>query len=247
MSELPDPTQPDVSPNWAQTPCKTAGEREADLVAPAPATPTAEPADDGRKEESFESTTVSESTIPEDTVPEPTPEKSVSVDSNSKTFHQVLNYHVERQNTSILSKFAFKPSDSPGISRKPSLGAMNAQSPRTSPAGLLLGPRRSPTRRQRSTPLQRLGQSALSRSRSMILPGSRTVPPPTFSTCNTSSATGQRLDASKVSGAQGSEDMIIPDSEDESEDDNSNDSGASQGPVSLDLKQFSFTASGTTD
>lgn len=81
----------------------------------------------------------------------------------------------------------------------------------------------------------------------MILPGSRTVPPPTLSTCNTSSATGQRLDAPKVSGAQGSEDMIIPNSEDESEDDNSNDSGASQGPVSLDLKQFSFTASGTTD
>jgi len=38
--------------------------------------------------------------------------------------------------------------------------------------------------------------------------------------------------------------MIIPDSEDESEDD-TDDSGASKGPVSLDLKLFSFTASGT--
>lgn len=252
MSELPDPTQPDESPNKTETPCKTTGGREAGLVAPTPATPAAEPADDGQKEESFQSASVSGTIIPEDTVPEPTPENSVSADSDSKTFNQVLNYHVERQNTSILSKFAFKPSDSPDISRKPSLGAMNAQSPRASPAGLLLGPRRSPARRQRSTPLQRLGQSALSRSRSMILPGSRTVPPPpTFSTCNTSSATGQCLDAPRISGAQGSEDMIIPnsedESEDESEDDNSNDSGASQGPVSLDLKQFSFTASGTTD
>ncbi|BCR87853.1 putative exonuclease [Aspergillus chevalieri] len=244
MSELPDPTQPDGSAsNEIDTPCKTADQREAGLVAPTPATPVALPADEGQKEEeSFENAAVSETTIPEDTVPEPTPEKSVSADSDSETFHQVLNYHVERQNTSILSKFTFKPGDSPGVSRKSSLGAMNAQSPRTSPAGLLLGPRRSPARRQRSTPLQRLGQSALSRSRSMIVPGSKTVPPPpTFSTC---SAANQHLAAPKIFSAQGSEDMIIPNSEDESEDD-ANDSGASQGPVSLDLKQFSFTGSGT--
>lgn len=76
----------------------------------------------------------------------------------------------------------------------------------------------------------------------MIVPGSKTVPPPpTFSTC---SAANQHLAAPKIFSAQGSEDMIIPNSEDESEDD-ANDSGASQGPVSLDLKQFSFTGSGT--
>lgn len=243
MSELPDPTQQDESTlDEIDTPCKTADQREAGLVAPTSATPVAELANEGQKEESLANATASEITIPEDTVPEPTPEISVSADSNNKTFHQVLNYHGERQNKSILSKFAFKPGDSPSISRKPSLGASRAQSPRTSPAGLLLGPRRSPTQRQRSTPLQRLGQSALSRSRSVILPGSRTVPPPpTFSTC---SAENQHLDAPKIPGAQGSEDMIIPDSEDESEDD-TDDSGASKGPVSLDLKLFSFTASGT--
>lgn len=237
MTQIPDPSQPDESASEeTQTPCKTTEEQEpSHSVSPSPATPAAEPAET-QKEESDEG-----ATVPEAPGPEPTSDKSVSIESDSKTFHQVLNYHVARQNTSLLSKFTFKPGDSPSITRKPSFGPMSAH-PRTSPAGLLLGPRRSPTRRQRSTPLQRLGQSALSRSRSMILPGSRNVPPPpNFSACSTSSAASHPLEVSKISGAQGSEDMIIPNSEDESEDDS-----AKRGPVSLDLKQFSFTAAGTS-
>ena len=159
---------------------------------------------------------------------------------------QVHDHRVERQNGPLLSKFAFQPAEGPSISRKPSIREMTT--PRTSAAGLLLPARRSPSRRQRLTPLQRLGQSALSRSRSMNLPTIKPPFPSNVSNDNTGSAAGlcPEPEPIKATGPQGSEDMIVPDSEGESEDDDSNHPKPQRGSIALNLKQFSFTTTGAT-
>lgn len=240
MSQIPDPGEgAKLEANGAQTPCKTSKDQEIPHArSPSPNAASKQVDEESQKRESDEGAT-------SDAVPD----KSVSVGSDSKAFHQVLGYHVQRQNTSLLSRFTFQPKESPTASEEPPVNGGNVQShssngcnSQASPAGLLLGARPSPSRRQRLTPLQRLGQNALSRSRSMYLPN--TKKPPFLSGVSgrsrTDISTGPHIDTPNPAGSQGSEDMIVPNSEDESEDDNSNDSKPGQGPIALDLKQFSF-------
>lgn len=171
--------------------------------------------------------------------------QSVSIDDNPELFNQVLDAHVQKQNASLLSKFVFK-----GNPRSPSLSAPSpsekqpplrlATSQSRSPPGLAGHPlNRGGSLRRRLTPLQRLGQSALSRSKSMD----------TFMTqrmlTKAAGDSGYESDLARdmsqqshlKANHQGSEDQIIPSSDGEETEELLNDS---EPPKTLNLKRFSF-------
>ena len=137
-------------------------------------------------------------------------ERTVDVDSNPNVFLPVLNYHVRRQNFS-LAKFALQPDEE---QQKPA-GEMTRVG-RSSP-GILM----HSMKQQHSIPLEQMDQGASSRSRSMNFAG-----PPAPST--------------HVVIHQGSEDMIVPDSEEDYPDISDSDQDRDPGP-GLDLQKFSFT------
>ncbi|KAJ5111246.1 hypothetical protein N7532_001781 [Penicillium argentinense] len=152
-------------------------------------------------------------------------------------FDRALEYHVQRQNTNILSKFTFQSSPptetasphSP-MTRLPVIQSHNRPAPLGSPRTPVGSTQnRSPLRR-RLTPLQRMGQAALTRSQSINFPTKLRQADSSESMSDASSIMG--------GGAQGSEDLIIPDSEDEDEDEESSMSATKP----LDLKRFSFAA-----
>ncbi|KAJ5769248.1 hypothetical protein N7520_003807 [Penicillium odoratum] len=179
---------------------------------------------------------VADDKIDDDNAPVELSAQSGSLPEDNK-FNEALGYHVRQQNSTI-SKFTFRSGSKPTspAPRSPMTRIPVIQS--TQSHGLLSSPRtpavasRSKTpQRQRLTPLQRMGQSALHRSRSInFLPSFRRV-----------ETSESRTDEAVISGAntpQGSEDYIVPDSEDSEEE-----IGTSFGPTStLDLKRFSFAA-----
>ena len=157
------------------------------------------------------------------------PAKTVTPDSEPEVFHQVLDYHVKRQNSAILSKYSFKAS---GAGPGPRV-AQEADSENT-------GARTPPT--QRLTPLQRLGQNALARPRSLnSVPASPLIwrAPARFDNSSSASPGDIKPETNLCSG-QGSEDLIVPDSEEE-EDDTGDDTTSQSRVTTLDLKRFSFT------
>lgn len=159
------------------------------------------------------------------------PAKTVTPDSEPEVFHQVLDYHVKRQNSSILSKYSFQASVN-GAGPEPTV-AQKADSEST-------GPRSPP--KQRLTPLQRLGQNALARSRSLnSMPASPLIwrAPARFDNSSSASPGDNKSETSLRSG-QGSEDLIVPDSEEEEEGTGDDMAGQSRA-TTLDLKRFSFT------
>ncbi|KAE8153981.1 PIN domain-like protein [Aspergillus avenaceus] len=173
-----------------------------------------------------------------------TEKTAVSYESDPKTFHQVLDYHVAKQNTS-LTKFSFQPSEEkrdPAVSGLEKLNHPPPRSPisRSPSRRTQHNVNRSPSRRQRLTPLQRLGQSALARSRSLnALNPSRATSQPSLNLEKPTSPLRVPLTPT-CSRPQGSEDMIVPDSEDEDEDEANGDGSAT---AILDLKQFSYSHS----
>lgn len=167
-------------------------------------------------------------------------ETSVSLDTNPEAFHQVLDHHIARQNSSLLSKYVFKGSDGASASQ-PESGM--APGPSACPkyknvtASATIGPSRSP-RRQRLTPLQRLGQNALARSRSF----NALAPSPRSALGAVSTSKAVNIPTTRPSGmerltSQGSEDMIVPASDDE---DTGEEVGAQPRPAALDLQRFAF-------
>ncbi|PYH40269.1 putative exonuclease [Aspergillus saccharolyticus JOP 1030-1] len=185
--------------------------------------------------------------------------KTVSLESNPAEFQQVLDYHIEKQNSTLLSRFAFQRKNSSARLENFGHAETNIQPNHTvcfseSQIALKAGSPRTPPRRGRSTPLQRLGQSALARSRSLnhlssslaafraskvLLPPAKPAP---AEACKSNLSSTQSL----VPTCHGSEDMIIPDSEEEGgeEDSEQPDFEAIRGlqaPFAIDLKRFSFT------
>ena len=146
---------------------------------------------------------------------------------------------------SILSRFAFQPNegtcnqDNNGEHRKGQASGMDCasgvkQSPEVGQGCLEL------PRQQRLTPLQRLGQSALSRPRSMNSLTTRTLG---YASSHSTTETGHFPSVGNAVVHMGSEDMFVPDSEEEDTDLCDNDR---REPVRLDLQKFSFTASQVT-
>ncbi|KAJ5154471.1 XPG/RAD2 endonuclease [Penicillium coprophilum] len=160
----------------------------------------------------------------------------------SPGFSQALDYHVDRQNSNILSKFTFQAGQKPETTAASSImtkipAIQTSHRPSTSstsrsPAAIA----RSNISQRRLTPLQRMGQSALSRSKSMSIntPTKLRDAEPEPRTETPSFA----LKGSSFAGTQGSEDLIVPDSEDE-EDEDEPSTGHS---TTLDIKRFSFAA-----
>lgn len=195
-------------------------------------------------------TTVLSSSSPDDNLAvegsgEKTPQEnnggmSVDINTNPEAFRQALTYHVARQNSSLLSKYVFKGAE--GDSGSPMNGGKSSAAPSLGPqrtknvtASATQGPSRSPSRRPRLTPLQRLGQNALSRSRSLnALAPRKSVLETLTSSKGPITTAEQPVAAVKPAPTQGSEDMMVPDSED----DDDSEHGAK--PVALDLKRFSF-------
>ncbi|KAJ5820102.1 hypothetical protein N7474_005693 [Penicillium riverlandense] len=162
-------------------------------------------------------------------------EVSSDVGRDSPKFNRALEYHVTRQNSTILSKYAFQsePQPSVPVSRPAPTKIPVPQSSRRGPVPIT---RRPTAQRQRLTPLQRMGHAALTRSNTINLPtklrDADSAEPPTAAP-----APPQKASSFTVGhGAQGSEDLIVPDSEDEETED------TARTPAPLDLKRFSFVA-----
>jgi exonuclease-1 len=157
--------------------------------------------------------------------------------TNSPGFDRALEYHVDRQNSEVLSKFTFRSEPKAELASAPSIVQIPVVQPRRlatpstpkSPAAIA----RSSAIQRRLTPLQRMGHTALSRSRSLNFPAKLRVTQP----AETQPAERSPMTrGSSLAGTQGSEDLMVPDSDEEEEPD----TGVSATP--LDLKRFSFTA-----
>lgn len=166
---------------------------------------------------------------------------SEDVESSPK-FQQALEYHVQRQNSGILAKFAFHegpqeeaPAPRPLTTKIPvaSNRPASASSPKTPDASMHS---RIP-QRQRLTPLQRMGQAALSRSHTINFLPTKLRQADSLESEPDDSPGIQTPGRANNSG-QGSEDLIVPRSDDE-EDEEPNMSAQN---TPLDLKRFSFAA-----
>ncbi|KAL4775245.1 hypothetical protein BDW60DRAFT_139598 [Aspergillus nidulans var. acristatus] len=171
-----------------------------------------------------------------------TSSRKISAESGPQVFPQVTDHHIKRQ-TSRLSKYSFK-TDASGTRPDPQHSAVNG--PERSALSQSVRQRTwTPTQPKRLTPLQRLGQNALSRSRSLNnIPASPTIwRSPSRIEDRTSVSPGDCPSANTSRAGQGSEDLIVPDSEEEEDDCDAGDDSISRSRVAaLDLKRFSFTA-----
>ncbi|KAJ5594195.1 uncharacterized protein N7459_000403 [Penicillium hispanicum] len=139
-------------------------------------------------------------------------------------FHQALEYHVQRQNSALLSQFTFKAGSKPDSSAPRSARLSSPRTPGVATQSKI-------PQRQHLTPLERMRDMALTRSHSINFP----------TKLRHADSSESQLDESPVatgsSGTQGSEDLIVPDSDDDEDED-----GMSGQPTPLDLKRFSFGA-----
>ncbi|KAJ5153120.1 Exodeoxyribonuclease 1 [Penicillium canariense] len=170
--------------------------------------------------------------------------KRLDHSSEDPKLDQAVEYHVQRQNSAILSKYAFQsgPKSSSSIPRPAGTKTPVIQS--SNKPALLSSPRTSAVvtqsrvpQRQRLTPLQRMEQTALTRSHTINFPTKLRQADSLKSQTDheTEFASGP---SSTSSGIQGSEDLIVPDSDEEVEEDHS----ISAQTTPLDLKRFSFAA-----
>ncbi|OAL71719.1 exonuclease [Trichophyton violaceum] len=152
--------------------------------------------------------------------------QAVDADSDPALFESVLNYNIERHNLNLREKYAFKPSDQSEISNSPSAKSL----------------KRTLSSQLRATPLQRLKQNALSRSKSMtcLQPPKPTDDKPDDAAESPKMTTTQAADslpALKNTISQGgSEDMIIPNSDNSVEEDDDSQGAA----YSFDFSQYAF-------
>ncbi|KAF7717025.1 Uncharacterized protein PECH_003160 [Penicillium ucsense] len=163
--------------------------------------------------------------------------------SQDHDFEQALSYHIARQNSQVLSKFTFTggPNNTATQSMASKIPMFESGSRHTVPAtartpqtNLAALNRGHP--RQRLTPLQRLGHTVLKRC--------QTIDDPTK--VRRSETSDPQVDRTSylqspalVEGAQGSEDLIVPQSDDDDDDDRLT---FAEQTTTLDLKRFAFTA-----
>ncbi|KAL3463046.1 hypothetical protein BJX64DRAFT_258126 [Aspergillus heterothallicus] len=162
-----------------------------------------------------------------------TPSRTVGVDSDPQVFHQVLDYHIKKQNSAMISKYRFNGDVKPAASN-----ATNLKTPRSGTMQRTDNKLPETSQSRRLTPLQRLGQNALARSRSL-----NSIPTSPLA-WSTSAGSQKNPVATPVNPSpvpsQGSEDLIVPDSE-EDECDEEGDAINRSRLAALDLKRFSFT------
>ncbi|CAI7672144.1 unnamed protein product [Penicillium bialowiezense] len=168
------------------------------------------------------------------------PEPPQDVTANSPGFDRALEYHVDRQNSDIVSKFTFRAepktdnaASTPFMTNIPTIQPSQRPATPSTPKSPASIARSNPAQR-RLTPLQRMGHNALSRSRSLNFPSklrvTQAAPPPQI---KERSPVAQRC---SFIGTQGSEDLMVPDSDEEEGSD------AESSATPLDLARFSFSA-----
>ncbi|KAJ5930285.1 hypothetical protein N7466_005778 [Penicillium verhagenii] len=167
---------------------------------------------------------------------ETTDQSGISCEDSN--FNEALDYHVKRQNSTI-SKFTFRSGSKPAspvqrsnMTRIPVIQSSHGDTFLSSPQTPAVAPRNSTPQRHRLTPLARLGQSALTRSRSINFPTS-------IRHANSSASQSDETPVvTQTNTPQGSEDLIARDS-DESEEEIDTSFGKTP---KLDFKRFSFAA-----
>ncbi|CRG88181.1 exonuclease 1 [Talaromyces islandicus] len=211
---------------------------ETTVVPHSPAKPGTETTESGRSEEN-DNTNDQERVDPS--------HRQASIDTEPELFNKVLEAHVQNQNSSLLSKFAFSGSPNSSNSTQKFEKNKTTQPPNlmtraaTSVTGMepVLG--RSNSLRRRLTPLQRLGQSALSKSKSMDRFSVRKMLDSTTRDSGYESDFGrhsqerQREAAVEANNFGGSEDQIVPCSDEETDECSNPD----ERPT-LNLGRFSF-------
>ncbi|PGH19299.1 hypothetical protein AJ80_04052 [Polytolypa hystricis UAMH7299] len=181
---------------------------------------------------------------------------AVGPDSEPEVFEKLVDYHVKQQNTKLQQKYGYQETGiaktpqtgGKGVDEETSVRSLGYATPDSKPARLpsvlrpgseITGSRRAST--MRMTPLQRLRQSALSRSKSMDSL-------PSLISSDQGSTPEDSLVASPSTAAspgvalihKGSEDLLVPNSdEDEGEDLVEVSAGK---PPSLNLDKFLFSA-----
>lgn len=221
MSQIPDPAKASALCEESSTPCKSGYREDGPAEKPGLVDSSQEEQTDAGR-------------IP----PQAAADKSVDVESDPKIFHEVLDYHIEKQNCTLLTKYASqsggKP-DNPGNSglRMKKAQAQSSHDLRTLNSSPGLGSKAP--RPQRLTPLQRLGQSALSRSQSLKVLSPKGLNAPSHG----SAVFGNRDTNSDSIVSHGSEDMLMPDSDEEGDEKVGNEQ---QPTPSLDLRRFAFAA-----
>ncbi|KAL4739460.1 hypothetical protein BDV11DRAFT_205054 [Aspergillus similis] len=172
-----------------------------------------------------------------------TPSRKISADLEPRVFPQMPDHQIKRQTSTLLSRYSFK-TDSSGTRPNPQHSAANGPKPSTL-SEFDCKRTWTPTQPKRLTPLQRLGQNALTRSRSLNnMPAAPTIwRSPSRIENRASVSPGDCPPSISLRAGQGSEDLIVPDSEEEEDDCDAGDDRASRSRVAaLDLKRFSFTA-----
>lgn len=157
-----------------------------------------------------------------------------------REFDQALEYHVQRQNSAILSNFTFNAGSKAASSRRlmtkiPVFQSVYKPAPLASPRTPPDAAQNRVPQRQRLTPLQRMGQAALTRSQTINFPTKLRQADSVESQSDAESLLAPRF---SINGVQGSEDLITPTSDDDEEEDHS----ISTQTTTLDLKRFSFAA-----
>ncbi|EFR02757.1 exodeoxyribonuclease 1 [Nannizzia gypsea CBS 118893] len=151
--------------------------------------------------------------------------RSVDADSDPALFESVLNYNVERNNLNLREKYTFRPSEQSETANQSSRRSL----------------KRTLSSQLRATPLQRLKQNALTRSKSMtcLQPPTPADKPDesTKAPAITVAKAADPLPATRKTVSQGgSEDMIIPNSDNSVDEEND-----TQGTVySFDFSQYAF-------
>lgn len=165
--------------------------------------------------------------------------KKPQATSEDKGFNEALEYHVQRQNSTLMSKYTFKagsklssPASRTSVTKIPVAQFTSKPAATPSPRTPSLPAPNEMPQRQRLTPLQRMGQAALTRSRSINFPTKLRRADSMGSQSEETIRTPGRTNA------QGSEDLMVPNSEDDSEDE----AGIGAAPPALNLKRFSFAA-----
>ncbi|RAK91949.1 hypothetical protein BO79DRAFT_285551 [Aspergillus costaricaensis CBS 115574] len=229
MTQLPDPSQATETPNRVNS--SSIDDRSIQTPAAATSEPGApeSPAEDCKEQTQEQKSSTSE---------QASEKRSDDVgDGYTPNLLPVAN-------STTLSKYVFQAGTSGVGNQNDKLGGKGHQSgslnEHKATTGVRHGLLGTPPRRQRTTPLERLGQSALARSRSLncVSPSLAAF---RASKSPAKSPAAPKLDHKPVRSlatpSQGSEDMIIPDSEDEESE------GETRAPVGLapfDVRRFSF-------
>ncbi|EEQ35530.1 Rad2 nuclease [Microsporum canis] len=187
-------------------------------------------------EEPISNTSTQESavTLPTPSLPTVADSRSVDANSDPSLFESVLDYNVKRHNLKLREKYAFNPSEQSETAQS------NRDDIPTAPTRSSLPGRcvkRTLSSQIRPSPLQRLKQSALARSKSMtsLQPRKLVDKPEDTPTATADEAADHLLPPRNVSHG-GSEDMITPNSDNSADEKDDSQEVA----YSFDFSQYAF-------